>query len=87
MKGIFFIQSNKLYDKSTEADIYCSNINDKNLEGISTNTDHWIRIYYIVFSATDAGADYKLLKVEGGVYGPPSAPMEPNINSWILNIL
>lgn len=56
-------------------------INDKNLEGISTNTDHWIRIYYIVFSATDAGADYKLLKVEGGVYGPPSAPMEPNTNS------
>lgn len=56
-------------------------INDKNLEGISTNTDHWIRIYYILFSATDAGADYKLLKVEGGVYGPPSAPMEPNTNS------
>lgn len=56
-------------------------INDKNLEGISTNTDHWIRIYYIVFSATDVGADYKLLKVEGGVYGPPSAPMEPNTNS------
>lgn len=45
------------------------------------DTDHWIRIYYIVFSATDAGADYKLLKVEGGVYGPPSAPMEPNTNS------
>lgn len=42
------------------------------MEGISTNTDHWIRIYYIVFSATDAGADYKLLKVEGGVYGPIS---------------
>lgn len=34
----------------------------------------------MVFSATDAGADYKLLKVEGGVYGPPSAPMEPNTN-------
>lgn len=81
MKGIFLFKViNYMIKALAEADIYC-NINDKNLEGISTNTDHWIRIYYIVFSATDAGADYKLLKVEGGVYGPPSAPMEPNTNS------
>lgn len=50
------------------------------MEGIFINIDYWIRIYYIVFFVIDVGVDYKLLKVEGGVYGFLLGFMEFNIN-------